>query len=63
EIWNVEKSIDDCIECPVLPYCLGMCPNERYISSIKCKKEIIINNIKRQMQQKIVALYNEKKTS
>jgi hypothetical protein len=47
EIWDIEKSIDNCKECVLLPQCLGACPNERYISGTKCRKVVLINNIKK----------------
>lgn len=45
-IWDTNRIIDDCADCPILPICLGYCTSQRFIDYINCDKELRINNIK-----------------
>ena len=38
-IWDNNRIIDDCKDCPILPICLGDCTSQRYIDDIDCQKE------------------------
>ena len=38
-IWDNNRIIDDCKDCPILPLCLGHCTANRYIDNIDCQKE------------------------
>ena len=52
-IWDNNRIIDECKDCPILPICMGFCTSQRYIDNIDCRKEDRIE-ITRQRLLKIV---------
>ena len=38
-IWDNNRIIDDCKDCPILPICAGLCVTDRYIDNIDCQRE------------------------
>ncbi len=48
-IWDSNRIIDDCIECPLLPLCVGQCTSMRFIDNIDCQKELRIEDTKKRL--------------
>lgn len=46
-IWDTDKLIDDCKDCPVLPVCAYKCPTKKYIDKIDCNKNQRITDLHR----------------
>ncbi len=38
-IWDVNRIINDCKECPILPICIGHCTTNRYYENLDCESE------------------------
>lgn len=38
-IWDKNRIIDECRDCPIVPICLGFCTSQRYIDHIDCEKD------------------------
>lgn len=45
-IWDNNRVIDECGDCPILPTCLGQCSTNKFIEKIDCNKDVKIQNIK-----------------
>lgn len=37
-IWDSNRIIDECGDCPLIPTCLGRCTSQRYIDKIDCER-------------------------
>ena len=48
-IWDTNRIIDDCADCPILPICLGHCTSQRYIDNIDCQKELRMEDTKKRI--------------
>ena len=48
-IWDTNRIIDDCTDCPILPICLGNCTSQRYIDNIDCQKELRMEDTKKRI--------------
>ena len=38
-IWDNNRVIDECGDCPLIPICLGHCSSQRYIDNIDCERD------------------------
>ena len=49
--WDINKIIDQCHECNILPLCMGECVMRRYINKVRidCDKELYTQNIKERL--------------
>ena len=50
-IWDSNRIIDECGDCPLLPTCLGRCTSQRYIDNIDCEREKRIEFTKSQIRR------------
>ena len=52
-IWDNNRIIDECGDCPLIPTCLGRCTSQRYIDNIDCEREKRIEFTKSQILRRV----------
>ncbi len=52
-IWDSNRIIDECGDCPLIPTCLGRCTSQRYIDNIDCEREKRIEFTKSQILRRV----------
>lgn len=48
-IWDNNRVIDECEDCPLIPICLGQCSSQRYIDNIDCERDKRIESTKKRL--------------